>query len=150
MVVFLAEELSMVDFLDELLPRLFPDLTFQCVPHEGKTDLEGSMARLLRRWRTPGVRFVVLRDQNGGDCQAVKERLKALCADGRRPDSLVRVVCRELEAWYVGDADALASAFPDVAGRVRQALGRSRFRNPDNVVQPAKALADLIPRLPET
>ena len=34
-VVFLLEEYSMKALLDGLLPRLFPDLLFQCVPHDG-------------------------------------------------------------------------------------------------------------------
>ncbi|XEQ91738.1 hypothetical protein SCACP_05460 [Sporomusa carbonis] len=39
-IVFLLEELSMKELLEGLLPRLFPGLVFQCVPHEGKTDLD--------------------------------------------------------------------------------------------------------------
>ncbi len=144
MVVFLVEEPSMADLLDQLLPRLFPNLEFRCVPHEGKSDLEGSLVRKLRRWRTPGVRFVIMRDQNGGDCHAVKARLEALCSRAGRSDSLVRVVCRELEAWYVGDADALTAIFPGAARPIRQ-LRKSRFRNPDTVVRPASALTKLIP-----
>ena len=145
MVVFLVEEPSMADLLDQLIPRLFPGLPFRCVPHEGKSDLESSLARKLERWRTPGVRFVVMRDQNGGDCRAVKAGLMAQCQRGGRPDSLVRVVCRELEAWYVGDVDALAAIFPKAAKRIRMRMAKRRFRNPDDMVQPAKALAELIP-----
>ena len=145
MLVFLVEELSMADFLDELLPRLFPKLCFKCIPHEGRSDLEKRVPQMLRAWRTPNTRFVVMRDQNGGDCLQVKARLKTLCERGGRPDALVRVVCRELEAWYVGDQSALVAAFPNVAGRIGQALGMRRFRNPDAVVHPANALSDLIP-----
>jgi hypothetical protein len=36
--VFLVEEYSMKVLLEGLLPRLFPDLPFQCIPHEGKQD----------------------------------------------------------------------------------------------------------------
>ena len=145
MVVFLVEEVSMADFLEELLPRLVPGLAFLCVSHDGKSDLEKSLATKLRSWKTPHVRFVVLRDQDSEDCHAVKEKLNDLCARGSRPDSLARVVCRELEAWYVGDVDALAEAYPDAARRIRTGLGKQRFRDPDNVAQPAKALAQLIP-----
>lgn len=145
MVVFLVEEVSMADFLEELLPRLVPGLAFLCVSHDGKSDLEESLARKLRSWRTPHVRFVVMRDQDREDCHAVKAKLNDLCALGGRPDSLARVVCRELEAWYVGDINALAEAYPDAARRVRTSLGKRRFRDPDSVVQPANALAQLIP-----
>ncbi len=135
----------MADFLEKLLPRLVPGLDFLCVSHDGKSDLEKSLASKLRSWRTPHARFVVMRDQNGEDCHSVKAKLDDLCARGGRPDSLARVVCRELEAWYVGDVDALAKAYPDTARRIRTSLGKRRFRDPDNVSQPARALAKLIP-----
>ena len=135
----------MVDFLSELLPRLAPNLAFACVSHDGKSDLEKSLARKLRSWRRPHARFVAMRDQNGDDCHAVKAKLRDLCVQGGRPDAVVRIVCRELEAWYVGDAGALAEAYPEVARRIRTSLGKRRFRDPDQVVQPAKALAKLIP-----
>lgn len=38
-IVFLLEEPSMQALLEGLLPRLFPQLRFLCVPHDGKTDL---------------------------------------------------------------------------------------------------------------
>lgn len=49
--VLLLEEESMRVLLDGLLPRLFPGLPFECVPHDG-TDLERSIPRKLRGWRT--------------------------------------------------------------------------------------------------
>ena len=135
----------MADLLDGLLPRLFPGLRFQCLPHEGKRDLERSIPRKLRAWREPGVRFVVARDQDSGDCRKVKARLGDLCREGRRPDALVRVVCRELEAWYVGDPEALARAFPDAGRRWLRELNRARYRNPDTVALPSEAIAKQIP-----
>ena len=143
--VFLVEEPSMADLLNELLPRLFPSLLFQCVPHEGKSDLEKSIPRKLRAWQEPGVRFMVMRDQDSGDCHEVKARLTERCRQGERPDALVRVVCRELEAWYIGDEEALTQAFPDTAKQIRHELRKSRFRYPDRVDQPAKALSGFIP-----
>ena len=143
--VFLVEELSMADLLNELLPRLFPCLLFQCVPHEGKSDLEKSIPRKLRAWREPGVRFMVMRDQNSSDCRKVKAKLTERCKQGGRTDSLVRVVCRELEAWYIGDAEALTQAFPDTAKQIHGELRKSRFRDPDSVVQPAAALSAFVP-----
>ena len=77
-VVFLLEEYSMKVLLEGLLPRLVPCLPFLCVPHEGKQDLERSIPRKLRAWREPGVRFVVVRDNDGSDCRALKARLAGL------------------------------------------------------------------------
>ena len=65
----------MGNLLEVLLPRLFPGLSFQCVPHEGKQDLEKSIPRKLKAWRVPGVFFCVIRDNDSGDCRALKERL---------------------------------------------------------------------------
>ena len=129
--------------LDGLLPRLFPGLPFICVPHEGKQDLARSVPRKLRAWREPGVRFCVIRDNDGADCRALKQELIALCEQGGRNDVLVRIVCQELEAWYFGSPAALAEAF----GRedLRRVARRARFREPDAIVQPARALATLVP-----
>ena len=144
-IVFLLEEDSMKVLLEGLLPRLFPGLSFLCLSHEGKQDLEKSIPRKLKAWREPGVRFVVVRDQDGGDCRRVKERLVQLCRRTRRRDVLVRVVCRELEAWYVGEPDALARAFPEVRQSALRELVRSRYLNPDAVVRPSDAIAKVIP-----
>jgi len=139
-VVFLLEDYSMKVFLDGLLPRLFPDLPFLCVPHGGKQDLEKSLPRKLRAWREPGIRFCVIRDNDGADCKAIKAHLVALC-QARADETLVRIACQELEAWYFGAPDALADAFGKES--LRQLPARARFRDPDTIVNPSAALAEL-------
>lgn len=142
-VVFLLEEFSMRVFLEGLLPRLFPNLSFLCVSHEGKQDLEKSIPRKLRAWREPGVRFIVLRDKDGGDCKSLKAGLMSLCQSGKRDDTLVRIACQELEAWYLGDSDALAEAFADEG--LRGIASKARYRDPDAVVRPSDELTRLAP-----
>ena len=70
-VIFLLEEPSMRVLLDAWLPRLFPGWVdgehFQCVPHEGKSDLDRSIPRKLAAWRIPGDRFVIVRDNDNTD-----------------------------------------------------------------------------------
>lgn len=128
--------------LDALLPRLFPSLTFHCVPHEGKADLEKSIPRKLRSWTEPGARFVIVRDKDGGDCLALKERLRSLSAASHR-SVLIRIPCWELEAWYLGDPAALARAFADPA--LAGIGAKARFRDPDAVTTPSKAMEALVP-----
>jgi len=128
--------------LERLLPRLFPRLSFMCVQHEGKQDLEKSIPRKLKAWREPGVRFCVIRDNDRGDCRALKERLCDLCRMGQRDDVLVRIACQELEAWYFGEPEALANAFG--RDRLRHLSSRSRYRDPDAIAHPARALAELV------
>ena len=129
--------------LDGLLPRLFPGLPFKCVPHEGKSDLERSIPRKLRRWREPGVRFAVVRDNDSGNCRALKNDLRALCRAGHQDDTLIRIVCQELEAWYLGEPDALADAFNREA--LRAIAQKARFRDPDAVPRPHEVLERFAP-----
>jgi len=142
-VVFLLEELSMKVFLDGFLPRHFPSLQFLCVPHEGKQDLEQSIPRKLKGWSEPGVRFFVLRDNDGAKCRDLKMRLVSLCESARPPNAIIRLVCQELEAWYFGEPGALAAAFDDPS--LGDLGAKARYRDPDAIVQPANELAVLAP-----
>ena len=141
-VVFLLEEYSMKVLLEGLLPRLFPDLPFLCLPHEWKQDLKKSIPRKLRAWREPGVRFVVVLDNDGSDCLALKQYLVGITRRSGRTDTIVRIVCQELEAWYFGAPAALANAFD--RPNLLAIAGRARFRDPDAIAQPARALAERV------
>lgn len=143
-IVFMLEERSMKTLLENLLPRLFPDLLFQCIAHEGKSDLEQSLPRKLRAWRQPGDRFMVTRDNDGGDCIALKARLVTICGDAGRDDTLVRIACQELEAWYFGEPAAMAEAFGNV--HLRDIGKRAKFRHPDKIKKPSRELAQLHPQ----
>lgn len=145
--VFLLEEPSMKHLLAGLLPRLVPGWVegehFLCVPHEGKSDLDRSVPRKLAAWQVPGDRFVVLRDNDAAACEEVKARLVKLCADSGRPDTLVRLACQELEAWYLVDLDALAAAYvePKLCGPAM----RKRFVDPDAWQKPSAEVQRVLP-----
>jgi hypothetical protein len=143
-VVFMLEEPSLKALLLEMLPRLMPGLEFLCITHEGKNDLEKSIPRKLRAWNTPGDRFVVVRDNDGGDCIALKERLHRICEDAGRGDVLIRIACQELEAWYLGDLQAVGEAFqiPGLPGLAAKA----RYRDPDRIAEPSAEIARLVPQ----
>ena len=130
-------------FLEGLLPRVLPDLRFLCVTHEGKQDLERSIPRKLRAWDVPGDQFVIVRDNDGADCRELKGRLLDLCGRAGRPESLVRIACQELEAWYFGDLQALAIAFKKPA--VESVARDRRFREADEISSPGVELRKLIP-----
>lgn len=142
-IVFLLEERSMKTLLDGLLPRLMPEMQFICVPHEGKQDLEKSIPRKLRAWREPGARFVIVRDNDGGDCSTLKQRLDELCHTAGCHNALVRIACQELEAWYFGEPQAMAQAFGDA--RLQDIKNKSRYRDPDSIHQPSREIAKLVP-----
>jgi hypothetical protein len=128
-----------------LLPKLLPErVHVHYLVFEGKQDLEGQLVRKLRGWRMPDSAFVVLRDQDAAECRVVRARLAKLVEESRRTPSLVRVACRELESWIVGDWHALAEAFerPDLAGLAL----KETFREPDLLVRPVETLRRHIPQ----
>lgn len=77
----------------------------------------------------------------------MKEKLATLCSNannGARNNVSykIRIVCHELESWYLGDMDALAKVFPHFpADKYRNS---SRFRNPDACVNPKKELQNIV------
>lgn len=143
-IVFLVEEASAANLLKTLLPSMLPPgLSFRVLAHRGKNDLKRSIPRKLREWRTPDTRFVVLHDQDGRDCLALKDELRQLCHQAGRPDTLVRIVCQELESWYFGDVEALAEVYGEAA--LTKIRGKAPFRVPDRIAKPSRELERLIP-----
>ena len=144
--VFMLEEKSAKHFLDALLPGLLPKaVKFRCIPHEGKSDLQRSIPIKLKAWRnTPGIKtvFIILHDQDNHDCIALKNRLRQLCAPSNR-HPLICIVCRELEAWYFGDLDAVQKVFPQFSAN--RYKNKAKFRNPDAITKPGKELEKIIP-----
>jgi hypothetical protein len=143
--IFLLEEPSMKEFLRELLPRILPDthedFDWVLIPHNGKSDLESSIPKKLRVWQNPQARFVIVRDQDHGDCKAIKERLQNLAQNTHRP-ILVRIVCRMLEAWYFGDLSSVAQEY-DTPNLTRLEQKKS-YRIPDAIGNPADDLKKLV------
>lgn len=141
--VFLLEEESMKALLDVLLPQILPaDITFLCIPHEGKQDLEKSIPIKLRAWQTPGTSFVIVRDKDHADCLEVKNRLVKLCEQAGRSDSLVRIACHELESWFLGDLAAVEKAF-----NIKKLAGQQqnrKYKEPDKLSNASEELEKLV------
>jgi len=130
-IVFLLEESSMEETLKGLLPRVLRnDISLKYIKFDGKRDLEKKLPRKLRGYLKPDSKFVILRDQDSGDCITIKKRLKSLCVQSNKPDALVRIVCRELESWFLGDLAAIEAGLGLIGLAQRQS--EKKFRNPDN------------------
>lgn len=144
-IVFLLEERSMVELLRGVLPKVFPNWVenqhWIAVPHNGKSDLEASVPRKLRAWNVPGDRFIIMRDNDGGDCRKNKQKLLELAAGKPADQVLVRIVCQELEGWFLGDLEAVKAAYP-VAARNIIATHR-RYPDPDIMTNAAHELKQL-------
>lgn len=142
--VFLLEEPSAKDFLEAVVPRLIPDdVVLRFLVFEGKSDLENSITPKLQGWRLPNSAFVIVRDQDAGQCKVIKKRLLRLASNSLKTRFLVRIACRELESWILGDWGAVAQAFqePHLASYSKKAA----YRNPDELANPVDELRKFIP-----
>lgn len=92
----------MKEFVHGFFGRHFPEAEFLCLVHEGKNDLQASIGRKVRRWNHPGDRILILHDSDNNNCKALKAHLSELCGPEPRVRLKIRVVCQELEAWYLG------------------------------------------------
>jgi hypothetical protein len=144
-IVFLLEEDSAKALLEKLLPRVLDasQYDFKFIVFEGKSDLDKRIEQKLRVWLLPAARFVILRDKDSADCKKVKEDLlgKAVKARGDASQTLVRIACHEIEAWYLGDLAAVSAAFelPNLA----KLAGKSKYRNPDGLANAKQELKRL-------
>ena len=142
--VFFLEEPSARDFLEAILPRVLPThITPHFLVFEGKQDLEKQLVWRMKRWLRPNSRFIVMRDQDNGDCRVIKSRLLGLCQQAGQPTATVRIVCRELETFFVGDWRAIAAGFaqPKLSAQAQKA----KFRQPDLLGSPSREIKQMIP-----
>ncbi len=136
---FFIEEPSMEVFLKIILPKIFPE-TFQLNEnyfirtHQGKSDLKKSLRTKIKAYYSMGqpVGIIVLHDQDSNDCKLLKDNLKSICPDSTDVvKCLIRIVCRELESWYLGDLKAIEKSYNHFNSS--KYLNKSKFRNPDNL-----------------
>jgi hypothetical protein len=144
----LVEGPSEARMLEGLLPRLIPNHRFKVYPHQGKGRLSrdpdkrpdplqrGLLDLLPAKLRVFGSslnpetdRVVVLVDTDEEDCVQMLERLReALESISPAPLCLFRLAIEEVEAWYLGDWEAVKRAFPQAV--------RARYSSykPDSII----------------
>lgn len=140
-IVVLTEEPSIKPVFESLAQKLALDAYLTVITHSGVSDLERSLPRKLKAWRNPNSAFLVVRDNDTGDCRSRKTRLQEIVkATGRSDKTLIRIVCQELEAWFLGDRQAMHDA-----GILDQGRNPSALRgNPDALNKPSRLLDDYL------
>ena len=138
----LVEEPSIEEVLKVILPKILPEgweLGVNCFirHHEGKQDLQQSI---------PHKGFIIVQDQDSNDCHHLKADLVNLCEQAQRGNNQVpykvRIVCHELESWYLGDMNAIEKVFPRFhAANYR---GKKKFRQPDQCANPKQELKRIV------
>ena len=141
-VIFLVEEPSMQLFLEALFQQLhLPETAYQIKAFRGKQLLLPAIPRLLNSWREPNTQFFILIDNDNKDCIQLKNKLVFDCLQANRSDTVVRIVCQELEAWYLGDLFAIKSYSPlkkSFKGQLKQIEDNKLI--PDEIQRPSKVL----------
>lgn len=134
----LVEEPSMKEFLTILLPNILDNQwnlneNYFIRSFEGKNDLQKnipSKVKFLSNRNHEAVGVVIMQDQDSSDCKILKQKLIDICNQNGNCPKLVRIVCRELESWYLGDFVAINKAYPSF--KYQNYINKSKFRVPDN------------------
>lgn len=140
--VFCLEEPSAKAMLEGLLPKLLPEqIPVRYMVFEGKQDLEKRLMPRMRHYRNQKARFIVMRDQDSGDCKKIKKGLSQLCAQAGRTDAMVRIACHELESFYLADLAAVEKGLG--ISKLASQQNNRKFRAPDNLGAPSLELQTL-------
>ncbi len=134
---FLLEEPSMENFLRIVLPQILPDgyfLDINCFlrPHQGKTDLKKSIPKKVKTFSNfhKPSKIIIIHDRDSNDCKILKSELIEICAKAGNCPILVRISCRELENWYLGDMESIEMVYPTF--KAEKHIGKAKFRDVDN------------------
>lgn len=140
-----TEEPSIKIVFDRILTQILSeDIAYRIFVHQGKNDLiYGIKNTLPKICKIPDSRILITRDQDSADCKKIKVELdtivKTICARNYK----IRIICRELESWFLGDMDAIAQAYPRF--HPEQYRNKKAYRNVDLIQSPSKHLLKLIP-----
>jgi hypothetical protein len=124
----LVEELSCRVTLENLLPKsVTGENTYRIITYQGKQDLLKKLPNTLKaysRWISNNIVIVILVDLDKDNCKELKEKIEKITYEsGLLPRSkdevnfnvLIRFAIEELEAWFLGDPEAIRFAFPRVS-----------------------------------
>lgn len=141
----LVEEPSCEGALSVLLPLMAPGATFEVRVFNGKPDLLRKLPQRLPGYaqmiKTFDLKVIVLLDRDQEDCHDLKAVLEAHMSRaglttlrsgraGQKARACTRIVCEELEAWFLGDVPALRAAYPRIPATLEN---QQRFRDPDAI-----------------
>ncbi|MDQ2706869.1 MAG: DUF4276 family protein [Actinomycetota bacterium] len=149
----LVEEVSAEFALRAFLPKIAPGVDHEILSFRGKSDLLKKLPQRLAGYAAwPGathVRIVVLIDRDREDCIQLRQQLDETAVQagfavaGPRRTVLNRIAIEELEAWFLGDIDALKCAYPRFPAST---AAKKAFRDPDAIDGTWEALETLLQR----
>ena len=143
MIVFLVEDYSMRKFLEGILPRLgFDEQFVEIKHHRGKEDLISHLDRIIPSLSKRAQQIIVIIDRDKQDCVLLKNKIKekmAWCSCEYK----IRIACYELEAWFLGDMEAIEKCSPRFKASSFQ--GKKKYRDVDNIEKPSSVIEKIVP-----
>jgi tRNA U55 pseudouridine synthase TruB len=145
-----TEESSIEKVFEVLLPQILPDsVSFHIHPHQGKQDLERALQKTVPSIsKIPNVKILITRDQDEDNCKELKQKLRNIVEDKCSCDFFIRIICKELESWFLGDLLAVEKAYPRF--KAQQYSQKNNFKNVDNISKPSDFLRRIIPDYSDT
>ncbi|AEI50529.1 DUF4276 family protein [Runella slithyformis] len=140
-----TEEPSAKNVFEAILPRILPDnVQFRIYPHQGKQDLEKALSKTIPQIsKLPGAKILITRDQDDSDCLDLKKKIDNILKGNCECEYFIRIVCRELESWFLGDLNAVSMAYPRLKPEHYQT--KANFKNVDKITSPNQLLLKIIP-----
>ena len=142
----LVEESSMEAALREIMPKLLQGrANWKPINMGSKGKLLRDLPARLRAYRSrikngEKLKIIVLVDRDKDNCENLKRKLETIAREaglttktvvnsqGGDFQVITRIAIEELEAWFMGDVDALKAAFTSL----KSVKFPGNFRNPDN------------------
>ncbi|WP_022849836.1 DUF4276 family protein [Limisalsivibrio acetivorans] len=135
-----VEEQSAEEMLSCIIKKLFTEkVDPKIIVFEGKGDFDKNIEGKLKNWKKPDTLFLLFRDKDHDDCVELKSKyLQYLEKYNLDSCSIVRIACRELESFYLGDLEAVEKGL-SING-LSKLQAKSSYRNPDIIEKPSVIL----------
>ena len=133
-IVIFVEEPSAYEIARALARKLDLQDRVTILKHYGAGDMERSYVKKIANDPFSDSKFLILRDADNSDCKALKRNLLEKVPSNKRDRTLVRIVCQELEAWYLAQPDALRAA-----GALERPISKAKLGgNVDSIANPKR------------
>jgi len=155
---FLVEEPSAQITLINILPKIIGSrAVWNIRVFQGYQDLLKKLPQRLKgyfRRSNNDLIIIVLLDTDSRDCHQFKNILEQIAiSQGLKTKSTAqtnekyhiinRLIIRELEAWFFGDASAVRAAYPRASKNFER---NSKYHDPDSINRPSEALKRVLGR----
>ncbi|MHC5820678.1 MAG: DUF4276 family protein, partial [Nostoc sp.] len=68
-----------------------------------------------------------------------------LCQQAGKPEAMIRIICHELESWFLGDLTAIEKAYGLKPQSLNKKQDQNKFRYPDRLNSAKEELRKLVP-----